>query len=197
MIKKSISILAIVVTMILLATACGSGEKADLSANIPPKNQNTSTQAINLTPTNGSIDAGSISKDDQAYAYYLVFCKLMEDDPGLSAGIKYIGLDLSKTKLDGPENLIALVQDYCDKREYTLLIGNYEQLVGAGYINGDELYWEDGNLVSFADVGLSPDRLKTAASKWASGTGAIGSTYTVKKNDSKWSIIDETNFWIS
>lgn len=128
-------------------------------------------------------------------AYYLLFEKLWAEDDGLNSDIKYLALDLSKAKLQDPDPLIALMEDFCAENGYKLITGTIEELIEQGYIQN--LYFEDGVVISFADNELTGDKLKTDASKWRSGDGAIGATYTVEKKSGKWTLTGEEGNWIS
>lgn len=139
-------------------------------------------------------DTASLSAD-QANAYFAVFEKLYEDDPGLNAESKYLAVDLTNVKLADTTKLVDLIQGFCDSNGYTLLQDTHEGLAEKGYIK--DLYFEEGFLISFSDKDLSEDTLVTAAQKWRSGLGAIGAEYTVKKKNDTWEITKTDNSWIS
>jgi hypothetical protein len=128
-------------------------------------------------------------------AYYAVFNELFSDDSALNHEIKYIAVDMSRSKAVDNSDFIAYMANFCDKEGYTLLEDGYDGLVEKGLIT--ELYFEDGVIISFDDVSLSDDKLCTNASKWRSGLGAIGAEYTVEYKDGEWTITNEQGMWIS
>ncbi len=127
--------------------------------------------------------------------YFIVFEDLYEDDKALNDDIKYISLDLSKSKSTDNSEIIELMENFCVKENLTLLQYDIKTLEDKGYIK--ELYFEEGIVISFEDAHVSDDKIITDASKWRSGLGAIGATFTLKKTGSKWSITNTENEWIS
>ena len=144
-----------------------------------------------------ACDASNIaeSPEQQEGAYFAVFEKLYEVDPGLNGDIEYIAFDLTDVKLEDTSLLIGLFQAFCDNNDYSLLLDDFEGLNEKGYIK--ELSFPNGILIAFKDNELTKDTLVTEARKWRSGLGAIGAEYTVKLEDSTWSITKIANQWIS
>jgi hypothetical protein len=133
----------------------------------------------------------------QVQAYFLVFEYLFETDPALNHEIKYIALDLSETMLETPDNFIWILEEFCVQNNFTLLLDNFDGLVEKGYIRDIGSGFEEGILISFRDTALTDDTLTTDASKWRSGLGAIGATFTVEKSDGDWEILPLESMWIS
>jgi len=131
----------------------------------------------------------------QADAYFVVFENLYEIDPGLNGDCEYIAFDLTNVKLEDTSPLIDLFQEFCDNNNYSLLLDDFEGLNQKGFIV--DLYFPNGILIAFNDEALTNDTLVTAAQKWRSGLGAIGSEYTVKLVNSMWEITKTAKHWIS
>ena len=144
--------------------------------------------------------------DDQCRLYLDVLNDLWEVDPGLNEGITELGVDLSETSL--PESEQSAVA-YAFGMEHGLMPveGTYQELVEAGYIDGENLLWEDGCLFSIKEtqdedpVAFSlpciapgeemPDYngVRFDAEKWRSGTGAYSFTNcTAASLDGHWSV---------
>ena len=144
-----------------------------------------------------ACDAPDIAEppEQQEGAYFAVFEKLYEVDPGLNGDIEYIAFDLTDVKLEDTSLLIGLFQEFCDNNGYSLLLDDFEGLNEKGYIQ--DLYFPNGILIAFKDNELTEDTLVIEARKWRSGRGAIGAEYTVKLEDSTWNITKIANQWIS
>ena len=138
-------------------------------------------------------EEGAISETSDPH--YVVFSKLFSDDPGLNGGIKNIAVDLSKVKTEDNSAFIALMSAFCEKEGYTLLEDSIDGLIEKGVIQ--DLYYEDGIVVSFEDTELTETTLATKATKWRSGLGAIGGEYWLEKKDGEWSITEIGAQWIS
>ena len=140
----------------------------------------------------GEVTAVRILEDgfnDLCRLYRDVLNDLWEADPGLNDGITELGVDLSETSL--PESERSAVA-YAFGMDHGLMPieGTYQELVDQGYIDGENLYWEDGCLFSIKEtqdqdpvvfslpcVGPGdeiPDYsgVRFDAEKWRSGTGA-------------------------
>ncbi len=174
--------LTLALTLILL-TSC---------AQMPFIGASSDYKAMPPTPPSSTQ---SETEPGAEQAYYLLFEKLWAEDDGLNSDIRYLALDLSKAKLENPDALMALMRDFCDQNGYELITGTIEELTEQGYI--EQLYFEDGVVISFADSELTEEKLKTDASKWRSGLGAIGATYTVEKKSGVWTLTGEEGSWIS
>ena len=132
---------------------------------------------------------------DQAFAYFTIFNDLYANDEALNSEITYITLDLTQSKQENPARLIALMDSFCQKNGFTLLLDTIEGLTEKGYIK--DLYFEEGIVISYEDQLSDQTSLITAAQKWRSGLGAIGADYSVRLKDNVWEITAKTNEWIS
>lgn len=140
----------------------------------------------------GEVDSVRILEtgfDDLCRLYLDVLNDLWEVDPGLNDGITELGVDLSETSL--PESEQSAVA-YAFGMDHGLMPmeGTYQELVDQGYIDGENLFWEDGCLFSIRETqdedpvvfslpSLGPgdempdyNGVRFVAEKWRSGTGA-------------------------
>ncbi len=123
--------------------------------------------------------------DDRCGLYLQVLEDLWNVDPGLSADVTQLGVDLSGlTDLSDAEKS-AVAWRFGELHALTPIQGTYAQLCEQGYIDGEALYWEDGCLFSITTdtdavwslpmlgPGMKPPVLTAFdAQKWRSGTGA-------------------------
>ena len=113
--------------------------------------------------------------DDRCALYLQVLEDLWEVDSGLNGDLTYIGVDLSRTSLSESEQA-AVAWAFAGKHGGELLTGTWEELAEQGYIDQENLYWEDGILFSITEkemegvYSLTP--VTFDAQKWRSGLGA-------------------------
>ena len=116
---------------------------------------------------------------DLSGLYLKVLEDLWEVDAGLNGGIKYISIDLSEAPgelTEGEKSAISYIFAKAHNTQYLQL--SFEELREQGYIEKDELYWEDGLLFSITDSMKAEEKynglrvIKFDAQKWRSGTGA-------------------------
>ena len=119
---------------------------------------------------------GNISKveltnepaDDRCGLYLQALEDLWAVDPGLNADVSRLGMDLSNiTDLCGSEKSGVMYAFSCAHGLFPAISGTWEELAEEGYINKENLYWEDGIFFSLAG---NADNFN--AQKWRSGTGA-------------------------
>ena len=133
-------------------------------------------------------------KVPQAEAYMTVLEELYHQDTALNRG-QYMAVDLTKIQLADKEPLLTLLEDFCDEWGYVLMEDTFDGLNEKGYIN--DLYFEDGFLISFEDSSLTDTKLKTKAQKWVGGLASIGADYTVVQKGTDWEIDKIENQYIS
>jgi len=195
--KKIISILAVLCLLPVVLTGCGYSSIVSIDEQPIEQHQqplDTPTDEPPLTSEQIEIDS-----ENPARAYFVVFQYLFEADSALNYGIKYIALDLSEMIFEMPDKFIHLVEEFCDEFGFTLLLYNADELVEKGYIIDYPLpsIFTDGIIISFRDITLTDDTLITEASKWRSGRGAIGATFTVEKVNSSWDMLPLEYMFIS
>jgi hypothetical protein len=110
--------------------------------------------------------------DDTASLYLEVFEDMAEEDAALAHDVDRIGLDLSRTALSPAEQSAAawILEGETGK---TVLEGTWEELVDQGYIDGENLVWEDGYFLSFTETERTDTSLTFSAQLWKSGLGAM------------------------
>lgn len=88
--------------------------------------------------------------DDSAALYLEVLDDMVGEDSALAHDAQIIGLDLSRTALSPAEQSAAALLLEWDTG-LTVLEGTWEELVEQGYIDGENLYWEDGYFLSVTE----------------------------------------------
>ena len=113
--------------------------------------------------------------DDLCVLYLQVLEDLWETDSGLNDGISMIGMDLSATSLTVSEQQ-AVGWLFAQRHSVELVEGTWQELCDRGYIDGENLWWEDGCHFSITESPLegtySLQPLAFDAQKWRSGLGA-------------------------
>ena len=113
--------------------------------------------------------------DDRCALYLQVLEDLWEVDSGLNGDVTYIGVDLSATSLTDSERA-AVAWAFAGKHGGELVTDTWDELADQGYIDRENLYWEDGILFSITEkemegvYSLTP--VTFDAQKWRSGLGA-------------------------
>lgn len=115
-------------------------------------------------------------QDDLVGLYRTVLNDLWENDSALNHDAELLGLDFSTlTNLPEMEKDALAYLFSCDVGlglEY--VFGTWEELRDQGYIDGENLYWENGVFFSLQLVGEPGEGSFTFdAEKWRSGLGAI------------------------
>ena len=110
--------------------------------------------------------------DDTANLCLEVFEDLAEEDAALAHGAKIIGLDLSQTALSPAEqSAVALLLEW--DTGLTVVQGTMEELGDQGYIDMENLYWEEGYFLSVTEEERTDTSLTFSAQLWKSGLGAL------------------------
>ena len=122
--------------------------------------------------------AVNIHFDDRCALYLQVLEDLWEVDAGLNGDLTYLGADLSRTSLSDSERA-AVAWAFAGRHGGELVTGTWEELAEQGYIDRENLYWEDGVLFSITEkeepVYFMPEGMAAVtfdAQKWRSGLGA-------------------------
>ena len=136
-----------------------------------------------------SVNILSDGFDDRCALYLQVLEDLWNVDPGLNSDpLANIGVDLSDTSLPEGERS-AVAWTFAQRHGGELVTGTWEELADQGYIDRENLCWEDGCLFSITEkeepvVFNLPNMTGDAvppniggavafdAQKWRSGTGA-------------------------
>ena len=125
-----------------------------------------------------AVEAMAGGFDDRCALYFQVLEDLWDVDPGLNSDLTYLGVDLSQTSLSESERS-AVAWAFAGRHGGELLTGTWEELAEQGYIDRENLYWEDGVLFSITEkeepVYFMPEGMAAVtfdAQKWRSGLGA-------------------------
>ena len=146
--------------------------------------------------TDGGVDgSGSITIDirtDVCELYLEVLEDLWNVDPGLNDGISQIGIDLSELSHLTELEKETVMHEFASKHNLPFIAGTWEELCEQGYIDKDNLYWEDGLFFSIKtneDGDSDPEHTAFDAQKWRSGLGAyfFGQCTAQQNADGKWS----------
>ncbi len=141
-------------------------------------------------------------REDVCDLYLEVLEDLWNVDPGLNNGISQIGIDLSGLSHLTESEKETVMNEFASKHSLPYIAGTWEELCEQGYIDKDNLYWEDGlfftiktnedaewNLPVTKKGDPVPELTAFDAQKWRSGTGAyyFGQCSAQKNADGKWS----------
>ena len=122
-----------------------------------------------------AVEAVPGGMDDLCVLYLQVLEDLWEVDSGLNGGISMIGMDLSATSLT-PSEQQAVSWLFAQRHGMELVEGSWQELCDQGYIDQENLWWEDGCHFSITESPLegtySLQPLAFDAQKWRSGLGA-------------------------
>lgn len=115
--------------------------------------------------------------DNLAGLYLQVLEDLWSIDEGLNGESIYLGLDLSRAPGGLTEaEKAAIGWRFAELHGKTLVTGTYGELVEQGYIDGENLCWEDGVLFTIGaeekDGALGLSTIQFDAEKWRGGLGA-------------------------
>ena len=126
----------------------------------------------------GGVSAAEVCEggfDDRCALYLRVLEDLWETDSGLNGDVTYIGVNLSRTSLSDSERA-AVAWAFAGRHGGELVTGTWEELAEQGYIDRENLYWEDGVLFSITEQEMEGTYSLTPvtfdAQKWRSGLGA-------------------------
>lgn len=132
--------------------------------------------------------------DDLVGLYRQVIADLWTEDPGLNSGIELVGLDFSTlTNLTEGERSALVYLVSCDlelvMNDITYVTGTWQELCDQGYIDQENLYWENGVFLSIELTEAGEDGFVFTAEKWRSGLGAIWFTdcAAVRGSGGQWS----------
>ena len=110
---------------------------------------------------------------DRLYRLYLdVMEDLWEADPALRAGVDRIGFDLASTRLTPGEREALAILFARDHGDPEILFGTWQELADRGFIDGEDLVWEDGVLLSVQEKNDEAGQVRFDAGLWRSGLGA-------------------------
>ncbi len=136
------------------------------------------TAAVSWTPgmlldvyTDGSLNVKTDGFNDLCALYLQVLEDLWSRDPALGSGIRYIGFDLTQTSLT-PSERTAVAARFSALHNGEPLEATWEELADQGYIDQENLCWEDGCLLTIQETSADDSALVFDARNWRSGLGA-------------------------
>ena len=136
--------------------------------------------------SNGTLEEEPNSFDDLCALYLQVLEDLWETDPGLNENLTYLGMDLTKTSLSESEQA-AVSEEFAVRHNAKLIAGTYSDLVNAGYIDGENLVWEDCSLLTITDTEKTETKVSFNADKWRGGLAAYFFTdCEATRSDGSW-----------
>ena len=136
--------------------------------------------------SNGTLEEEPNSFDDLCALYLQVLEDLWETDPGLNENLTYLGMDLTKTSLSESEQA-AVSEEFAVRHNAKLIAGTYSDLVNAGYIDGENLVWEDGCLFAITETEKTETKVSFNADKWRGGLAAYFFTdCEATRSDGSW-----------
>ena len=134
----------------------------------------------------GEINNAKSIREDVCELYLNVLEDLWNVDPGLNNEISQIGIDLSEFSDLSDAEKDYVMSEFASKHNLPYIIGTWEELCEQGYIDKDNLIWEDGLFIS---IKTNEDNSSFDAHKWRSGLGAyfFGQCTVQKNTDGTWS----------
>lgn len=120
--------------------------------------------------------------DDRCALYLQVLEDLWTQDQALQADTEYVGIDLSQTSLSNSEQA-AIAWRFGELHGKEPLSATFEELCEDGFIDKENLYWEEGCLLSITETETANRSVTFTAQKWRSGLGAIFFTDCTAEQD--------------
>lgn len=130
--------------------------------------------------------------------YKKVLDELYEEDSGLNNGAEYFGFDLAEVSALSTGEKALLAFDFSTEHNATPLEGTLQELMEQGYVNEEELYWENGVHFTINEEKIEGDTVSCSVRKWKGGLGAVG--YPVRatwEEQEGWSFEEMGTVWMS
>lgn len=121
--------------------------------------------------------------DDLCALYMGAIEDMWDTDPALNADIEYLGIDLSETSLSEAEQS-AIAWILSGKYGLEPVQGTFDELAEQGYIDKENLYWEDGCMFIIQETERTDKSVTFDMEKWRSGLGALFYNDCQSKRDS-------------
>ena len=133
-----------------------------------------------------AVEHTETERDDRCGLYLQVLSDLWEVDPGLNTNLEELAVDLSELTDLSESEKAAVTWAFGNAHGLMPMTGTWEELVEAGYIDGENLSW-NGNGCLFTLSGSADGTFQ--ADKWASGLGAyaFGDCTAKMGKDGSWS----------
>ena len=118
-----------------------------------------------------AIQVQADGRDDLCALYLQALADLWEVDEALNRDIVQLGMDLSQTRLS-PAEQGAVAVAFGRQQGLPVLQNTWQELADQGYIDQENLVWEDGLFLSITEEDPQADQLTFTVQKWRSGLGA-------------------------
>lgn len=112
-------------------------------------------------------------ENDLVGFYQVVLADLWNADEGLNGELELLAFDLSQTSnlTDGEKS--ALTYLISGAYDLPVITGTFDELCEQGYIDQENLRFENGMLLKLTVADMAEDSFTFDAEKWRSGTGAF------------------------
>lgn len=123
-----------------------------------------------------ALHAVTAGQDDRCGLVLQAFENLWAEDSGLNGDIAYMGFEIGETLVPEASEREGIAWRFAELHGAQPLTGSWQQLADEGYIDAENLYWEDGLFFSFTPTenkDQKEDQLFFTAQKWRSGLGAL------------------------
>ena len=176
-----------VVALVYSEARTGTVDNEAVSTVVPNETPNSSVGDVDEP-----INATTNIRTDVCELYLEVLEDLWNVDSGLNGGISQIGIDFSGLTHLTEEEKESVMSDFASRHNLPYIAGTWEELCEQGYIDKDNLYWEDGLFFSIKTTEVNDfilDSTTFDAQKWRSGLGAyfFSQCTARKKLNGKWS----------
>lgn len=144
------------------------------------------------------ISANGCGKQNELVgAYKEAFNILFEKDPGLNGDITFIALQLDNLRGISDKDKDEIIKAF-EEKGYEVKNTSLEELKESGEFDENALLIKNGILIRVDEFReFSNSRIVFEASKYRSGTGAIGILFTFVKDKGNWVLKDSLVLWIS
>ena len=137
----------------------------------------------------------SASKNDTSQLYIEALEELMRTDDALNHEMAYIAIDMEQFVEVDEEQKEEIKQYFAEKYEIEIMEASLDDLREQGLFDDETLYLE-GILLSITKVEMN-EEVRMEATKYRSGTGAIGLEIILHQVDDEWAVKESKMLWIS
>lgn len=148
------------------------------------------------------IHADTVTFKEQQTDYFSLYYQILEDilkeDDGLNGDVSKFGFDLTEVSALSESEKQLLAFEFSSAHGVESLQGTLRELMDEGYIDEENLYWEDGLHFTIKEKEVKSGKVIYSVQKWRSGLGAAGysNTASLDKNG-QWVFAEITDMWIS
>lgn len=148
------------------------------------------------------LQAHSVTVKERQPDYYSLYDQILEDifaqDEALNSSAVYFGFDFTGVDALRENEKLLLAWNFSTAHSAEPLQGTIQELMDEGYIDEENLYWEDGVHFTIKEEKVEQSTVTFSVTKWRSGLGAIGYTNTASQDKhGEWVFQEISNMWIS